>query len=71
MNTLHTTTAQNINNNEIARLILTIAGIVTALFCLVVLMKEPHITGGDSIPKLLETSKVVALDFVTDVKAWF
>ena len=71
MNTLHTTTAKNTSNNE--RLILTIAGIVTALFCLVVLMREPHIAGsiGISVPKLLETSKVVAVNFVMEVTAWF
>ena len=72
MKTIHTTTERNIiNNPSWIRSALTVAGIVIAVLCLLALWHEAGSTErmDTRAPHLLEFSRLVATDLVTEVKA--
>jgi hypothetical protein len=73
MKTIHTTTDRNIINNPAhIRSVLTVAGIVIAILCLLALWHEAGSTErmDTRAPHLLEFSRLVATDLVSEVKAW-
>lgn len=73
MKALHTTNTRNANHSlERVRSVMTLTGILTAMLCFVALLQEPRaMEGRDAgLPRLLETSKIVATDLLTEVKTW-
>jgi hypothetical protein len=72
MKTLHTTDHNIINNTSHIRSALTVAGIVIAVLCLLTLWYEAGSSErmDTSAPHLLEFSRLVATDLVSEVKAW-
>jgi hypothetical protein len=73
MKALHTTNRQNANHSHVrVRSVMTLAGIVTVMLCFVALLQEPRSMGriGARVPRILETSKIVAADLLAEVKTW-
>jgi hypothetical protein len=73
MKALHTTNTRKANiSPERVRSFMTLIGIVTVILCFVALLQEPRSMGrmDTRIPRLLETSKIVAADLLAEVKAW-
>jgi hypothetical protein len=72
MKTPHTTDRNIISNTAAIRSALTVAGIVIAVLCLLALWHEAGSADrmNTRAPRLLEFSRLVATDFVSEVKAW-
>ena len=73
MKTLHTINTRNANNNhQRVRSAMILTGIVTVMLCFVALLQEPpSVKRMDArVPRLLETSRIVAADLFAEVKTW-
>lgn len=73
MKTLHTTNTRNANHNhERIRSFMTLIGIVTVMLCFVALLQESRAAEriDTRVPRLLESTQIVAAGLVAEVKAW-
>lgn len=71
MKTLHTTTTRNANHShQRVRSFLTLAGVVTAMLCLIALLHEARAAEHmeTKVPRVLETSRMVAVDLLGQIK---
>lgn len=73
MKTLNTLTRPTVNqNSKRVRTILTLLGIVIAIFCVVALCQEGRSADimNVGIPPLIQTSKIVGAELFMAVKTW-
>ena len=73
MKALHTTNSRNANHShQRIRSVMTLTGIVTVMLCFVALLQEPRsVERIDArVPRLLESTQIVAAGLVAEVKTW-